>query len=71
MVSHWTFDDQSACLPDQNIFGSDIKDRSKDIGRCKKPLFIFVTYSAYVSNKHYTWLLGDVMVSAQGGVCLS
>ena len=33
MVS-WTFEDQLACLSDQIMFASDIKDWSKDIGRC-------------------------------------
>ena len=33
-VSHQTFEDQLACLSDQNMFASDIKDWSKDIGRC-------------------------------------
>ena len=33
-VSHPTFEDQLACLSDQNMFASDIKDWSKDIGRC-------------------------------------
>jgi len=52
MIGHQIFDDQLACLSDQNMFGFDIKDRSKDIGRCKKPLFIFVIYTVYISNKN-------------------
>ena len=31
-VGHQTFEDQLACLSDQNMFASDIKDWSKDIG---------------------------------------
>ena len=33
-IEHRTFEDQLACLSDQNMFASDIKDWSKDIGRC-------------------------------------
>ena len=54
MVGHQTFDNQSACLSDQNIFWSDIKDRSNNIGRGKKLLFILITYSVYLSNKNST-----------------
>jgi len=67
MVSHWTFDDQSVCLSDQNMFGSVIKDRSKDIDTCKShclylsPALIKIVH--LVARRYY-------MVPAQGGVSL-
>ena len=55
MVGHQTFEDQLACLSDQNMFASDIKDWSNDTHRqVYKPLFIHVTYSVYVSYKNIT-----------------
>jgi len=30
MIDRWTFDNQLACLYNHSMFGSDIKDRSKD-----------------------------------------
>jgi len=50
MVGHWTFENQLTCLSAQNMFGSDIKDKSK-IRQAYKQLFILVTCSVYVSNK--------------------
>lgn len=34
VVGHWTFEDQLICQSDHTMFGSDIKDSSKDPGRC-------------------------------------
>ena len=59
MVGHQTFEDQLACLSDQNMFASDIKDWSKDTGRCiSHCLYMSPTVFMY-PIKHHTWLLGD------------
>ena len=46
MVSHRTFEDQLACLSDQNMFAPDIKDQSKDIGR-------YISHCLYMSPTAY------------------
>ena len=55
MVGHRTFEDQLTCLSDQKMFASDIKDQSKDIGRCiSHCLYMSSMYSVYVSYKNIT-----------------
>ena len=57
---HRTFEDQLACLSDQNMFESDIKDWSKDIGRCTSHcLYMSPTVFMYpIKTLHL--LLGDI-----------
>ena len=61
MVSHPTFEDQLACLSDQNMFASDIKDWSKDIGRCAYSVYVSYKTLHLVARRYY-------MVPTQGGV---
>ena len=63
------FKDQLACLSDQNMFASDIKDWSKDIGRC-------ISHCLYMSSTVFMYPIKTLhlvarrcyMVPTQGGV---
>ena len=56
-VGHRTFDDQLACLSDQNMFASDIKDWSKDIGRCiSHCLYMSLLLPGIMSDQNTTML---------------
>ena len=69
MVSHWTFEDQLACLSDQNMFAPDIKDWSKDISR-------YISHCLYMSPTVFMYLMKTLhlvarryyTVPTQGGV---
>ena len=68
-VSHWTFEDQLACLSDQNMFASDIKDWSKDIGRCiSHCLYMSPTVFMYPIKTLHLVARRYYMVPTQGGV---
>ena len=64
-----SFEDQLACLSDQNMFASDIKDWSKDIGRCishclymSPTVFMYPIKTLHLVDRRY------YMVPTQGGV---
>ena len=65
---HQTFEDQLACLSDQNMFASDIKDWSKDIGRCiSHCLYMSPTVFMYPIKTLYLIARRYYMVPTQGG----
>ena len=69
MVSHQTFEDQLPCLSDQNMFASDIKGWSKDIGRCiSHCLYMSPTVFMYPIKTLHLVARRYYMVPTQGGV---
>ena len=69
MVGHRTFEDQLPCLSDQNMFASDIKDWSKDIGRCiSHCLYMSPTVFMYPIKTLHLVARRYYMVPTQGGV---
>ena len=76
-VGHRTFEDQLACLSDQNMFASDIKDWSKDIGWCISWCISHcISHCLYMSPTVFMYPIKTLhlvarryyMVSTQGGV---